>query len=164
MSDERRTKTCPDCAETVLGAARKCRFCGYRFVPESDGSLRSMLRRTNPAPMSVGELLDQWDIPDVAGGPEPSLFTGSIAGVSGFVVVTETDFYFVPAVRWSKARVSEQHRLDDLLRIHPRRHRMRRALFIEWRDTRTILEVDGAMLKALFELLSPRALIQSSDG
>jgi hypothetical protein len=24
-------KTCPDCAEAVLPAARVCRFCGYRF-------------------------------------------------------------------------------------------------------------------------------------
>lgn len=27
-------KSCPDCAEKVKAAARKCRFCGYRFEPE----------------------------------------------------------------------------------------------------------------------------------
>jgi len=27
----RRLKTCPDCAESVLSAARVCRYCGFRF-------------------------------------------------------------------------------------------------------------------------------------
>jgi hypothetical protein len=27
-------KACPDCAEQVRAAARKCRFCGYRFMEE----------------------------------------------------------------------------------------------------------------------------------
>ena len=28
-------KACPDCAEEVRAAARKCRFCGYEFVDET---------------------------------------------------------------------------------------------------------------------------------
>jgi hypothetical protein len=28
-------KTCPQCAEQVKRAARVCRFCGYKFPPES---------------------------------------------------------------------------------------------------------------------------------
>lgn len=31
QSGGRRTKTCPDCAETVLAAARVCKHCGYEF-------------------------------------------------------------------------------------------------------------------------------------
>jgi type II secretory pathway pseudopilin PulG len=32
------TKTCPDCAETVLAAARVCRYCHYRFDQPPDSS------------------------------------------------------------------------------------------------------------------------------
>ena len=30
---QRETKTCPDCAETVLAAARVCKHCGHEFGP-----------------------------------------------------------------------------------------------------------------------------------
>ena len=40
-------KQCPDCAEQVLAAARKCRYCGYRF----DG------RRRSRGPSLLGDLL-----------------------------------------------------------------------------------------------------------
>ena len=30
------TKKCPDCAESVMADARKCRFCGFRFEAEKE--------------------------------------------------------------------------------------------------------------------------------
>ena len=34
-ADQPATKVCPDCAETVLAAARICRFCRHEFKPEA---------------------------------------------------------------------------------------------------------------------------------
>jgi len=173
MSDDRPTKSCPDCAETVLAAASKCRFCGYRFEPAPSpapsggpGGVLSLLRReASRPPLRLQDLLDSWGITPGDDDPEPALFNGSIAGVFGFIVVSETRLYFVPATRASKAvRVSEQHEMSDLLRVHRRRHRLRRALFLEWRNTRTIVTLDGGQLRALHDLLGPRALIQSHEG
>jgi Uncharacterised protein family UPF0547 len=42
-----RTKTCPDCAETVDADARVCRFCGYRFEPKRETPRR--VRTKTPA-------------------------------------------------------------------------------------------------------------------
>lgn len=123
-----------------------------------------MFRRTESPPMSVRDLLESWGIEPDDEDAEPALFNGTISGVFGFIVVTQTRFCFVPATRTSKAvAVTEQHLLSDLLRIHTRRHRMRRSLFIEWRNTRTIVLLDTAQVRALYDLLSPVALIQSHD-
>lgn len=47
QAEEPAYKQCPDCAEQVLAAARKCRYCGYRF----DG------RRRSRGESLLGELL-----------------------------------------------------------------------------------------------------------
>ena len=38
LPDTEATKTCPDCAETVLAAARVCKHCGFRFEPQPPGT------------------------------------------------------------------------------------------------------------------------------
>ena len=58
-------KVCPDCAEQVLAAARKCRYCGYRF----DGRRRARgswfddllgARHKGAADTTFEELLADW--------------------------------------------------------------------------------------------------------
>ena len=165
MEEARPTKTCPDCAEQVLIAARKCRFCGYRFdtptepqSPSRAEGLLGIIFRLERAPQTMSQLLANWGIEQDVGEQEAALFCGSIGGSPGFIVVTETRFCFVPSSRSARQRVLDEHLLRDLLRVHIRRYRVRRALFIEWRDTRTIVEAGANELKSLQARLAPHAL------
>jgi hypothetical protein len=169
MNVERPTKTCPECAETVLAAARKCRFCGYRFdgVGEPSprrpsGGMLGLFRRTGPPP-TLRELLAEWGIsPDDEA--TTTLHHATIDGATGFIVLTRSRFYFVSVTSSSvRIRAREEHLLQDLLRVHIRRYRLRRALFIEWQDQRTIVETTVAQLAELQDLLSPYAIGADRD-
>ena len=166
MEEARPTKTCPDCAEQVLIAARKCRFCGYRFdvpaeprSPSRAGGLLGLIFPDGPEPQTMTQLLASWGIEQDEGEEEAALLNASIAGSPGFIVVTETRFCFVPSGLGSAPEpVREEHLLRDLLRVHTRRYRFKRALFIEWRDTRTVVEAGVGELKSLQARLAPHAL------
>ncbi len=65
MTDDPTHKQCPDCAELVLAAARKCRYCGYRFDKQrrSRGPLLGdlfpgLIRGTEEA--TLEEILADW--------------------------------------------------------------------------------------------------------
>lgn len=58
-------KQCPDCAEQVLAAARKCRYCGYRFDSRrraGGGALLDLLSglRRDTTDVSFEEILADW--------------------------------------------------------------------------------------------------------
>jgi hypothetical protein len=141
-------KACPDCAEMVLEAARKCRYCGYRFdrQPTSqaaqEGLVAHLFRR--PAPhLTMTETLQQFGV-DLDPGERPAgLWLGRVQGVDGYVVLTNERLCFIMGLRHQKEAPGPwQHRLDELAGAEITTHRWRAALVLHWLDSPD-LSIDG---------------------
>ena len=118
-------KRCPDCAELVLAAARKCRFCGYRFDRASSpaSSLFAMLRPPRST-TSMRELLEGWGT-ELATDEEVVHFGYcSLDQRTGYLLITDARVAFYAGrgeervIEWPRA----QTRASDL----PRRLGVRR--------------------------------------
>jgi len=91
MGDEH--KRCPDCAEQVLAAARKCRYCGHRFDRAGSagrgggGSMRDLLLRPKST-TTLPDLLLEWGS-ELAPGEQVTYF-GYCRAESrfGFLLIT----------------------------------------------------------------------------
>src|ERR1700722_7233818 len=96
-------KTCPDCAELVLEAARKCRYCGYRFdrpAPreKQEGLFEHLFRR--PAPhLTMTETLEQLGVELEPGERTAGLWLSQVKGIDGYVVLTDERLVFVIGLR-----------------------------------------------------------------
>lgn len=108
-TDDRPTKTCPDCAEEVLEAARKCRFCGYRFdevdpaapasYPGSEsGLLGGLLIRRKPVTTTPRQLVGAAGV-TLATDEEIRFFRfARVNGHDGILVITDTRLFFLEIV------------------------------------------------------------------
>jgi hypothetical protein len=109
----RETKQCPDCAETVLAAARKCRFCGYRFDRSSSRgtSLLERLGIFRPRrQLEFVELLAEWGI-ELAGGETAACFRLVVFDdQKGYLLVTDERLVFVADRRRSQTAALEYRR------------------------------------------------------
>jgi hypothetical protein len=97
---ETEMKKCPDCAEEVLGEARKCRYCGYRFDLRISGEDSNWMTgifdvfrrpRTGASPL---ELLAEWGVELAPGEPVSVWAAGHVSSAQGYLVVTDRRLLF----------------------------------------------------------------------
>ncbi len=165
MSTEREVKTCPDCAEEVLAAARVCRYCGYRFqapaaspATSSGGGLLDMIRVPSSPIDSVPELVAEWGItlwPDET-VREDGLCFAEIDGELGYVLLTSSRLRFVVARRGRRADadVRLNRELRDLRGAVVERRRLRRVAVLRWDDGELLVHVESGSQAQLVELLT----------
>ena len=154
-------KPCPDCAELVLEAARKCRYCGYRFDGQPAASqapqegLFAHLFRRAPRHLTMDETLQQLGVELDTGERPVGLWLAQVSGVDGYVVLTDARLFFVMGLRHQKAATTTpwQRRLVELAGAEIRTHRRKATLVLHWRDSPD-LSIDGLAQKDLHRLHS----------
>jgi hypothetical protein len=142
MNDERPSKRCPECAESVLAAARKCRFCGYRFGATTgvspDTSIRGLVRRLRrpiPSTTLAGQLAEVGV--DLQANERPvGMWLGQVDRGDGYVMVTDSRLFFVRSSRRSgDSRPPQQRWLAEIGSVKVRRKLLRRSLVIGWLES-----------------------------
>jgi hypothetical protein len=156
--DERAMKACPDCAELVLEAARKCRYCGYRFdrppsQAQQEGLFAHLFRRP-AAHLTMTETLQQLGVELDPGERPAGLWLARVRGVDGYVVLTDERLCFVMGLRHrNETRAPWQRRLAELAGAEISTHRRKATLVLRWRDS-PALSIDGLEQKDLHRLYS----------
>lgn len=148
----------------MLAAARKCRFCGYRFdappprPASTGGTLLDMIRVAPSTIHSVPELVRDWGVPlspdEVV--REDGLCFADVDGERGYVIVTSSRFRFVTIRRGSTSEpeVRINRPLGDLRGATVVRRRLRRVVVLAWPDGETVVRVETGPPEKLIELVT----------
>jgi hypothetical protein len=157
--DQRPMKACPDCAELVLAAARKCRYCGYEFRPAAapapaNISLFAFLLRRSAPKLTTTETLQQLGVELETGERLDGLWLGRAYNSDGYVVLTDARLIFAAGLRPSPGNPApRQHGLDELAGAEIATRHWKSELVLHWRDSPD-LSIDGLAPKHLRELHS----------
>jgi Uncharacterised protein family UPF0547 len=163
--DQRPAKTCPDCAELVLAAARKCRYCGYRFdharAPQGSASLLGMLLRP-PDRSTMADTLAQLGV-ELGRDEQPAqMWLGRVEGSDGYLVLTDARLLFVKGLRRRNgASGPQQNSLSDLVGVEVLSRRRKQILVIDWGRSGA-MSIDSLSPKGLRQLRS--ALLARIDA
>jgi hypothetical protein len=93
-------KRCPDCAEQVLAAARKCRYCGYRFDTgrreRGLGALATLVPGLvqSRQDTTMPEVLADWNVTLVPGEEIRFFAVGVADELPGYLLVTSGRIIF----------------------------------------------------------------------
>jgi hypothetical protein len=140
----------------ILAAARKCRYCGYRFdqPPAAPESLFGHLLRRSPPRLTMADAPKQLGIELDTGEQPTGLWLGQVKGIDGYVVLTDARLFFVMGLRPRKDMPApRQHRLDELVGAEIVSHRWKATLVLDWRDSGR-MSIDGLSQKDLRHLHS----------
>jgi hypothetical protein len=163
-------KQCPDCAEQVLVAARKCRYCGYRF----DGG-----RRDSPSPFSdlfsrrrsaaqfgtLPEILADWGF-NLRDGEDIGFFRAvALDDRPGYLLVSAQRFVFFQQGWRREYRKVVEFPLSELVMVQTAHRVLGRQLELHGRDFRHILDgLQATELKRVASYLTQQRAARQRNG